>query len=284
MNPGPTACRGVVAAVTVAVALLGSLPARADAVDDAFARGNQEAQAGQWDEAVKHYQRAAQLLPGPNSTLSYNLGTAHAHRGDLGPATYHLRRALEFAGGPTAAVLEAARTNVEVVRQQVEVAAAAHSRQVDRPATWWDLLLDALRAPWIGWLSLISGGFVLVSFLFDRSRRRSRPNSSGVWLPALQIVCGLVYLCLGVAHGWALRVDETAPQAIVLDEAVQAHARPGAHGDVEFVLQGGACVRIVDESPGWRRVRLPGGLEGWVEAAEIGALDMGRNAPGAWDN
>jgi hypothetical protein len=253
------------------VCWLWPLAAAADAVDDAWSRGNHAAAQDDWEAAAKAYDEAALLLPQMNSTLAYNQGTANAHAGDLGRATYHLRRALDTRGGPTAQVVELARANLAEVRRRAELAATVGNKQIDRPANWWDLLLDALRATWVGWFSLVAGGALLVVWSLERRRPRAR----GAWQAAV-LVLALAYLTPGLLHGLALRADSIAPAAIVLGDRVDARARPGAHADSTLVIQGGARVRIVDRSPGWRQVRLPGGLTGWVPEGTLGELSSVR--------
>ena len=210
--------------------------------------------------------------------MSYDLGTAYAHVGELGRATYHLRRAMDFRSGATAEVVESARHNLGVVRRQVELQATSSGALVDRPETWWDLVVEALRAPGIGWMALVSGwGFL--GALFVHRRRKLAGRSTAV-SGAVSIVLAVCYVVPGILHASALRADRTAPVAIVLDQRVDAREGPGSHRKVEFSLQGGAQVRIVDRAPGWTRVRLPGGIEGWVAEQTVGELDATRPGVG----
>lgn len=250
-----------------------SLPgsAGADAVDDAFVRGNQAAAAQQWQDAVEAYEEAASLLSQPSALVSYNLGTAYAHLGDNGRATYHLARAMQFEYGATAELVEAARHNLGVVRRRVELHATAGGSEVDRPGTWWDLVVEALGAPGMGWTALVCGWSSLVALIVQRrARRRARPTHP--WSAAF-VVLGTIFAVTGILHGLALRADRTSPEAVVLETRVDAREGPGNHRNVEFSLQGGAKVRIVDASPGWRQVRLPGGLTGWVPEHTVARLD-----------
>lgn len=254
--------------------------ARADAVDEAFARGNQAAEVGDWDGAIAAYEQAAALLPERSAVLSYDLGTAYLHRGDLGRATFHLRRALDWRGGPTAELAESARFNLGVARRRVEMQATGSGAKIDRPETWWDLVVEALRAPGVGWSALVAGWLAL-GLVWLRGRRRRRGQSGSTALGAVFLVLASIYLGLGVLHGLALRADRTAPEAIVLDDLVDARDGAGNHRPVAFRLQGGARVRVVGRSPGWRQVRLPGGLEGWVHEDVIGELgDRGSGRAG----
>jgi len=265
-------------ALALAIALAAWAPtARADAVDDAFQLGNEAASSGDWQRAIEHFEEAKMLLPAPNSALSYNLGTAYAHAGHLGRATYHLVTALDLAGGPTAEIAEAARLNLGVVRRRAELNATANGAQIDRPQTWWDVTVDALRAPLVGWIALFCGWMLVVLVAVLRLRGGSgasrRPSaSSGGVVSAVLLVLGVVYLGPGLLHGLVVRADRTTPPAVVLADQVDAREGPGGHRGTAFVVQGGARVRIVDRTPGWARVRLPGGLEGWVPQDAVAEL------------
>ncbi len=245
--------------------------ARADDVDDVFVRGNQAAQAGDWNAAIEAYEQAATLLPERSAVLSYDLGSAYLHRGDLGRATFHLRRALDWRGGPTTELVESARYNLAVARRRAELQATNAGAKIDRPETWWDLVVEALGAPGVGWSALVAGWMVLV-LLLARGRRRRRGEPRSTVLDAVLLVLLSVYAGLGVLHGLSLRADRTAPEAIVLQDLVDARDGAGNHRPVAFRLQGGARVRVVGRSPGWCRVRLPGGLEGWVREDVVGEL------------
>lgn len=262
-------------ALGVVLGLVGWLwatPARADAVDDAFVRGNEAAAAADWDAAIAAYEEAATLLPERSATLDYDLGTAYLHRGDLGRATFHLRRSLDWRGGPTAELAESARYNLGIARRRAELQAVNASAKIDRPETWWDLVVEALGAPGVGWSALVAGWLAL-GLLWWRGRRQRRGQASSNVLGAVLLVFVSIYLGLGVLHGLSLRADRTAPEAIVLEDLVDARDGAGNHRPVAFRLQGGARVRVVGRSPGWRRVRLPGGLEAWVREDAVGVLD-----------
>jgi len=252
----------------LALLALTPLRARADVVDDAFARGNALAAAGDYAGAVRAYEDAEALLPGRSAALSFNLGTAYAQLGELGPATYHLRRALQPQAEASVDIAEAARRNLGVVRQRAEVAAIAASLQIDRPETWRDAALSALRSPAFGWLSLGAGWLALLLWI-TRARYREAARSA---LAGLAAVLGALYLVLGSLHGYALRTDLGAPQAIALPAKLEVREGPGVHRKIVFTVQGGSRLSLVERGAGWGRVRLPGGLEGWAPLSSLGEL------------
>ena len=79
---------------------------------------------------------------------------------------------------------------------------------------------------------------------------------------------------MGVAGAWtAKRLVQLAPRAVVLANRTEAREGAGSHRAVEFAIQGGSEVRIVDRTPGWALVRMTGGIEGWVPDAEVAELE-----------
>jgi hypothetical protein len=262
-----------------ALVLVWPTRADADAVDDAFAQGHERAEAGDWPTAIRSYERAAGLLAQPSSALSYNLGTAYAHVGDYGRASFHLLQALDFRGNPTADIAETARTNLATVRRRAELQAATTGALIDRPETWWDLVVEMLRAPGVGWIALVSGAVALAGWMLRRARAAAGRRTA---LPLAVVLTALsTYVVLGTLHGLTLSADRTEPRAVILDARVDAREGPGTHRAAPFSIAGGARVRIADRTPGWALVRMPGGLEGWVADTAVAELGgpIGQSAP-----
>jgi len=264
-----------VAAFTLALA---GGSARADVVDEAFARGNTAAAAGDLQTAVTAYEEAERLLPGRSALISFNLGTAYAQLGELGLATHHLRRALQGQAQASEAVAAAAQRNLGIVRQRVEIAAAASGAQYDRPETWRDALLAAVGSPGFGWLALGTGWLALLVWLL---RGRLGGRAPGGVVGSVIGVLVVIYLVVGGLHGYAVRAESEAPQAIALPAKLEVREGPGNHRKALFIVQGGSRVRIVDRGAGWLRIRLPDGLEGWAPQASLGELSGEVPRPGS---
>ena len=173
-------------------------------------------------------------------------------------------------------MVERARLNLDELRRRAELLAAAEQAQIDRPASWWDLLLDGFRAPWVGWVPLLAGALFVLGLGLELRRRSARPRAHAGPLQAALVVLALIYLVVGALHGIALRADDVAPRAVVLGHLAKARERPGRHADAAFAVVGGARVRVTEHAPGWLRVRLPGGLVGWLPEEDVGLLDSPR--------
>jgi hypothetical protein len=252
---------------------------RADAVDEAYAQGNERASAGDCASAIRAYERAAVLLDQPSSALSYNLGTCYLQLGDHGRASFHLLQALDFTGNPTTEIAESARTNLAVARRRAELQAATSGALIDRPETWWDLVVETLRAPGVGWIALVAGVVALAWLVLRRARAAAGRRAALPLAPFL--AAAACYVVLGALHGLTLRADRTEPRALILDARVDAREGPGTHRATPFAIAGGTRVRIVDRTPGWALVRMSGGIEGWVVESSVAELDgpIGQGAP-----
>jgi len=262
----------------IVVAILVPSIARADAVDDAFVRGNQAAQAGAWNDAVSAYEDAVAMLSRDNALLSFNLGTSYAELGELGRAMAHLSRAASSSNEPSPEVLQSARENLERVQRRIELQSAASGAMLDPPPTSWEAVMSALGAPVLAWLALLSGWAFLVLLLARLWRRSIQDAYDGV-IGAILMVLAILFIGLGSLHWAAIRSNRVAPKAIVIENMVPAREGPGHHRKQEFVLQGGSRVRIVANTPGWSQVRLSSGVEGWIPQASVGLLEGSRIPP-----
>jgi hypothetical protein len=259
--------------IALAVVLAAGVPraAAADVVDEAFARGNERARAGDWAGAIVEYERAASLLPGRSAALSYDLGTAYAHAEDPGRAIFHLRRALQPAADPSHEIVAAAQRNLGIVQRRAELDAAASGARLAPPEGWGDRFVSALTAPGFGWAALVAGWLAVVAAALREYRRRR--GRALIGLGTLALASAFVFVVVGSLHAAALRSVRNAPRGIALERTLEVRDGPGEHHDVAFRLQGGSPVRVVDRAPGWSKVRIDEGLEGWVPHATIGELE-----------
>lgn len=237
----------------------------ADEVDKAFAAGNQAAVKRHWKSAVRHYERARKLSPGRSAKLSYNLGTAYAHLGQLGYATVHLHHALEHGDDPT--LLEGARQNLGLLRRQAETQAAASGRVLSEPPHWSEVVIAFLGTSAVGWCSLAL--WWCTAWLVIR-RYRQGPSKS--W--ALPFWCALAALGLALLYLYSAR-EVQAGKYIVVGDKVALREGPGEHRSVLFEVQPSSELRLLSKSSGWAQVRLPGARQGWMLSRALAPLVPG---------
>jgi tetratricopeptide (TPR) repeat protein len=241
--------------------------AAGDAVDEAYARGTQAAADGDWAGAAASWEEARRILPDPNAQLSYDLGTAYAHLGELGFATIHLERARRAEP----ALEQDARRNLAIVRRQAEISAAAESRELSQATGWSDRLLAAFASPAMAWLALVAGWLSFAGWLVRRRVDASTRGANG--LGALTLLAALIFLITALGHALARDSAAVTGELIVLHEGLEAREGPGSHQSAAFAIAAGSRVLEEERRSGWVMVRLPGGLAGWVESDGVARID-----------
>jgi len=206
--------------------------------------------------------RAAAASGSDSAAVLYNLGNAHVRMVRLGPAIWSYERALVRAP-----LDEDIAYNLKLAR--AEAAKLAQERiEGATSLPWWESLAAWANPSWlsIAFLSLWSCVFCGLLLL------RRFAGVTRAALAATTATLGMAALVLGA---WlALRVwyDTSVQRAIVLPDRLEAREGPDATHRSTFPLHAGLRVRVVDRDAGFHKVRLPNGLEGWVQSDQLGML------------
>jgi uncharacterized protein YgiM (DUF1202 family) len=80
-------------------------------------------------------------------------------------------------------------------------------------------------------------------------------------LLTLGVICACLFGGFGTMRLVALNA---ASEAVVVGERVAVHEGAGHHHAITFHVEGGSVIHLRDVAPGWKRVRLDDGLEGWM--------------------
>lgn len=214
---------------------------------------NRQYEAGRYAEAITGYE-ALRESGVEHGDLYFNLGNAYFKQGDLGRAILNYRRAhrLNPRDPDIAANLDFARA-----QRQDQFDAPPEGllvRSIQTLENWLTLSEAALLALILWWLLVFLAALAIVLPRWRRSLR-----------PALALVAFLLALGL-VSNGNRLYRDWRSPPAVVVAGAVDVTSGPGSRQQylLEFELHAGTEVRLLETRPGWRRVALPGDLQGWV--------------------
>jgi hypothetical protein len=189
--------------------------------------------------------------------LETNLGAGYLREGKRGLAALHFERALflDPADDDARADLnELRRGNVDRLEGEAEEGGSEALLRLLRPLPGFASAL-ALVALW-------SAAWVLVAL---RLRGRG-PHWSGLAAAACfagALVCGMV--AWGAATGRRLALQ----RAVVVAASAPAREGPGEKSTSHFEVHEGTTVRLEDEEPGFRRIKLANGLAGWVPAAAV---------------
>ncbi|MDQ3263327.1 MAG: SH3 domain-containing protein [Myxococcota bacterium] len=230
-------------------------PAEAQAV---FGQANDAYYREDYPAAIETYQKLLERGFGGEDLL-YNLGTAYLAQDDLGRAVLSLERARRLGG------------EIEDIDAQLAV---ARSRQLDQVVgalaeeTFVARVTAATHADAAGWTFL---GAWTVGFLSLLAFRLLPAGKRGWTVVTLLSAVALVLPAgpILAAHVYEARAVR---EAVIVAPTVQARELPKPGGKVAFEIHAGLKVRTFESSGAFSRIRLPNGLEGWVQQDTLEAL------------
>lgn len=217
----------------------------ANAYEDIFSQGNAAFQAGNYVEAVEHYE---QLVAGQVAApeIFYNLGNAYYRLGKLGHAIANYERALQL--NPR---FEQANDNLQMALNDTE-------RNLARPLSGhWDeaLFFWQDRVPYN--VLLLMAGLSWLGCWLLLGLRAYRPY------PYLRRIAALLAL-VALLTGWpAWNRANPAPMAVAIDR-IPVHFGQSDSETVRFELYAGDRVRVDRRESGWARVSTVSGERGWT--------------------
>jgi tetratricopeptide (TPR) repeat protein len=131
---------------------------------------------------------------------------------------------------------------------------------------WWKWFYDLFSADLWAWLSVILLAFTLaMTYLFLASERivwRKTGFFSGL--------VGLLFTIL--AFGLASQkyyYTQRANEAIIFTPTITAKSSPSNNSVDLFVIHEGTKVLLLDETSGWKKIRLANGSIGWLPAESL---------------
>ena len=192
-----------------------------------------------------------------STELETNLGAGYLRQGKRGLAALHFERALFLDPGDDDAradLTELRRGNVDRLEGDGEEGGMETLGRLLRP-------LPGFAAA-IALVGLWSAGWVLLAIRLLRGEPRWASLAAGACF-AGAVLSALV--TWGAATGRQLALQ----RAVVVAQSVPAREGPGEKSVSRFEIHEGTTVRVEDEEPGFRRVKLANGLTGWVPAASV---------------
>jgi tetratricopeptide (TPR) repeat protein len=241
--------------LVVALLLASSPPAPAPAPSERFERANALYRGGDFGGAAREYEALAS--DGfTSAALHLNLGNARLRLGRRGPAIASWERALRIDPRD-----DDARENLRAARSEDPDRALVGeptllARLVERTSDGFAVALFAV--PW----------WILWGALALRRGRRGAPRRA---------LTGLALLAtLGVLAGATLLAgrarDRRQPLAVLVAPTSAAREGPSAALKGAFELHEGTRVRVIGTQGDFVRIRLDGGLEGWIARADLEPL------------
>ncbi len=236
--------------------------AQAETVEQAYAAALKAYYAGKYNDAIKSLERLA-ALPLAHEELFYNLGCAYFRRGDLGRAIFNFERALALDPG-----FEDAQFNLQTARARARGKVKDVLKGIAAEG-WWRSLLGLLSLTGWWWLFIVLWWLAL-GVLFGL--RHVKPGPARAGLIATNVLFAVLALIAGLLLAGRIYAGRGVSEGIVLPQTIAVREGPDASARQAFKLHAGIKVQLKAESPGWARIRLPNGLEGWIPRKDLGVL------------
>lgn len=237
------------------ILVLASAPAIAqNRVTEIYNQGNASYQAGDFDQAIKHYQ-AAVATGLVNHALYYNLGNSYFKTGDLGHAILNYERGLKLAPGN------------EDLRFNLEFARLSTIDKIDQlEKTFLQTLLEnALNsvslsaavnlAIWL-YLALCTCGLLAVLW-----RRKNGRLSITLWIGGVLLILSVL---IGPLVYMKAHRDVLAVEGVVLAQRVKVMSGPGEGYSTVFTIHEGMHLSVREVRGGWAQITIPSGFSGWL--------------------
>lgn len=221
-----------------------------------FQKGNENYEAGNFDQAIEEYQKIVDLGI-KNSKVFYNLGNAYFRNNQLGKAILNYRRALSLDPRDEDSIANLRFAKLFTLDKIEEQRVNPLSNLLRFFLNLWSV--DEL-------VILVSLSYYLcigfgISILYRRSKK---PLMMGltIWL--------VVFVIFSFSLATKLYFNSVKSGVLI---APQAEVRSGPGGDyiLQFAGHEGLEFQINGEAEGWYRISLPNGVKGWIpkETAEI---------------
>lgn len=233
----------------------------ASPADSLFSAANKQYDAEQYDSASTLYSEALRAMNGESSAILFNLGNCAFRMNRLGEAILYTERAARLAPND-----KEIKANLEFLRTQItdELPKKESNPIADGIVVLHNMLSLKGQLVAILLLSILIPALTAL-ILFKRGAVR-------VWAI---YGAGSVILLVGVIGSSALikiHGIESVPQAIILDEVIEAHSEPTGAGELIFTAHEGTKLTVLSSQGAWTQVALPNGVSGYVREKSLGRI------------
>jgi hypothetical protein len=184
----------------------------------------------------------------------YNLGTSHLASGRLGLAVLYLERARRLGLGD------------EDIEANLQLARSKQLDQVigDGGGPFVQRVVESTSGTAAAWLFLVPWVLGFGALVLRRVWRKA-PATLG----PLAVVCLLACIPTGLLFAGHVYVRAHVREGVVTEPKLAARELPRDAAKVSFEIHEGLKVRVLEQSDGFVRIRLPNGLEGWAARAGV---------------
>lgn len=248
-----------IAFILLAVILIFAGPSYSDGLDDArfeFRQGNINYSAGEYEEAIAHYEQVLSL-GFANGPLYYNLGNAYFKGGFLGRAILNYIRAQRLM--PKDADLI---SNLNYARSRIKGGVVSAQRN------WFTRkffdLADSFSLDRITTISLSL--YVILSVLIILIILLKGLRKALVYVSVPVAVLLTISASVFIAQ---LNRTVIRKEAVVVVESADSRFEPLEEATAFFSLSEGESILVVVTKAGWVKVKRLDGKQGWVKKTDI---------------
>lgn len=254
------------AAALGAALIVAAAPAAHAGLRETFEAGNEAFGLGRFDEAIRDYEQLVELGVW-DADVFYNLGTAYARTGRLGPAILNLERALTVEPGHAEA-----RDNLRTVRRALarRRTQAGEDADLDPPRSFWLSVLDRATPAQVAFPFLLCyvGLFGALA-----ARRLTRHELARLVLVIASVLLAGVVAAGGALLGSKAYFDAEVREAIAVGEhEITLHEGPGERFTQASTVHEGDRLRVLTREGEWLLLRDRAGREGWGQDGDFGEL------------
>ena len=195
--------------------------------------------------------------------LFYNMGNAYYKAGMLGYAVFNYERALKLSPNHSNA-----NYNLNLTHKVIS------SRFKDSVVSFGENPIWIKMATWLHYQTLAIFFFTLwiAFFIFLTITWLRKKGITKIILITTVVLLGILASSFGLLFAGRLYYEKAYKYGIVLPDEMTVREAPQQAANSSFKLHAGLKVRIGSEERSWIKIKLPNGMEGWVEKSQIGRL------------
>lgn len=218
-----------------------------------FKKANDYFQKGNYEEAIREYEsiiKSGYVSP----ELYYNLGNAYYKTANIPASILNYERSLKLRPSDADAEFNLKIANSQTIDKIEPLPEAFYKKRINK----W-LMNTTPEHRLNGTLILLWICFALTAaWLFIPVR----------WIKQVSFTLALMALAGSIASysvaAWQQKRMHNESYAIIFQSNVYVRSSPDEKSASLFMLHGGTKVKLMDELSGWKRIRLPNGMEGWL--------------------